>query len=156
MKFILFLFFLTYFSVFANDPEIDSAIKKLDNKVDKDVISACKIVGAKKKSELALPKLFAVLKSNKNPRVLISIIEAIGYIGKPGESTKQLRDQVINQTNPDIIYAALTSLVNITIINKNLEPEAKQALDFANKNHRKDEFVIDLLDRVNQKLKLMD
>ena len=58
----------------------------------------------------------------------------------------------MSESNTDVVYACLVSILNIAIKN-GYEPDAKSAVQYADINHRNDEFVADLIDRIKIKFK---
>jgi len=58
----------------------------------------------------------------------------------------------MSESNSDVVYACLASIVNIAIKN-GYEADAKSAVQYSDINHRSDEFVADLIDRIKKKFK---
>lgn len=127
-------------------------IKALSSGSDQEKIEASLYLGDKKEKS-AIPELINLLNRANDPKVAVPAGIALGQIGEAGDSTIALKNKVISSDNGDIVYTALVSILNIVIKNEKAEDAAKEALEFADKNRRSDEFVSDFLNVLTKKLK---
>ncbi len=127
-------------------------IKALSSGSDQEKIEASRYLGDKKEKS-AIPELINLLNRANDPKVAVPAGIALGQIGEAGDSTIALKNKVISSDNGDIVYTALVSILNIVIKNEKAEDAAKEAVEFADKNRRSDEFVSDFLNVLTKKLK---
>ncbi|MGJ4787087.1 HEAT repeat domain-containing protein [Leptospira koniambonensis] len=127
-------------------------IKALSSGSDLEKIEASRYLGDKKEKS-AIPELINLLNRANDPKVAVPAGIALGQIGEAGDSTIALKNKVISSDNGDIVYTSLVSILNIVIKNEKAEDAAKEALEFADKNRRSDEFVSDFLNVLTKKLK---
>ncbi|TGN02858.1 HEAT repeat domain-containing protein [Leptospira dzoumogneensis] len=127
-------------------------IKALSSGSDQEKIEASLYLGNKKEKS-AVPELINLLNRSNDPKVAVPAGIALGQIGEAGDTTIALKNKVISSDNGDIVYTALVSILNIVIKNEKAEDAAKEALEFADKNRRSDEFVSDFLNVLTKKLK---
>ena len=131
------------------DVPVEVHVKNLSSGSDSDRISACYFLGKEKKESKYLSEIQEVLKTTDNSRVAVACANALGYIQEKGSSTTALKNKIMSESNSDVVYACLASIVNIAIKN-GYEADAKSAVQYSDINHRSDEFVADLIDRIKK------
>ncbi len=144
-------FFLTSVSIMADVP-IEVHVKNLSAGTDSDKIAACNFLGKEKQEKKYVSEIQEALKSADNSRVAVACANALGYIQEKGSSTTALKNKIMSESNSDVVYACLISILNIAIKN-GYEPDAKSAVQYSDINHRGDEFVADVIDRIKKKFK---
>ena len=117
-------------------------------------IKACKHYGQEVQDKQAVAPLINLLRNTTDPKVAAESAVALGYIKENGDATTALKDKIESTKDSNVVYASLIAILNITVQNKTYEPAAKQALEYADQNHRNDEFVSDVIDRIKGKLRL--
>ena len=145
------LIFLFSISIMADVP-IEVHVKNLSSGTDLDKISACNYLGKENKEKKYISEIQETLKAADNSRVAVACANALGYIQEKGSSTTALKNKIMSETNSDVVYACLVSIVNIAVKN-GYEPDAKAALQYSDIHHRSDEFVADLIDKIKKKFK---
>ena len=143
--------FILSVSISAEVP-VEVHVKNLSSGSDSDKISACHFLGKEKQESKYLSEIQEVLKTTDNSRVAVACANALGYIQEKGSSTTALKNKIMSESNSDVVYACLASIVNIAIKN-GYEADAKSAVQYSDINHRSDEFVADLIDRIKKKFK---
>lgn len=144
---------LLFFSLSAEELNTDQHIKNLTSGTDNDKIVACNHLGKEKAEKKAIPEIISLLKTTENPKVASAAAIALGYLKEKGASTTALKDKILAENKSDVVYACLLALMSISLQNKVYEPDAKAALQYADVNHRSDEFVADVIDKIKNKLK---
>ncbi|MEM7184392.1 MAG: HEAT repeat domain-containing protein [Spirochaetota bacterium] len=117
-------------------------------------VKACKYYGQEKQDKQAVASLINLLRDTTDSKVAVESAIALGYIKENGAATTALKDKIESTKDSDVVYASLIAILNITVQNKTYEPAAKQALEYADQNHRSDEFVSDIIDRIKAKLRI--
>lgn len=138
-------------SLFA-EKSTEEHIKALSSGSDQEKIESALYLGSKKE-KTAIPELINLLNRTNDAKVAVPAAIALGEIAEPGDATIALKNKIISSENGDIVYTALAGLLNITTKNEKAEDATKEALEFADKNRRSDEFVADILNVINKKLK---
>ncbi|TGL63385.1 HEAT repeat domain-containing protein [Leptospira sarikeiensis] len=136
----------------AAEKSTEEHIKALSSGSEQEKIDAALYLGNKKEKS-AIPELINLLNRSNDPKVAVPAEIALGQIGEAGDSTIALKNKIISSDNGDIVYTALVSILNIVIKSEKAEDAAREALEFADKNRRSDEFVSDFLNVLTKKLK---
>lgn len=133
---------------------VDSYLSSLKSGSDSEKEQACTYLGEKgsNMAKTVVSEVIIALKTTTNSDVALACANALGYFKLNGPSTEALKERITTDKNTDVVYASLLALLNITVNNKQYEPAAKEAMEFADKNHRDDEFVADLLDKIKAQL----
>ena len=106
---------------------------------------------AKEKDKSQIPAIIELLKDTDSPKVASQAAITLGRIGEKGDSTTALKDKIIFDENPEVVYSCILGLFNIHKKDEEVDPTAKEALTFAYKNKSKDEFVADILEKLKAK-----
>ncbi|PJZ71385.1 hypothetical protein CH373_02480 [Leptospira perolatii] len=146
------LFALISASSLYAEKSTEDHIKALSSGSDVEKVEAAEYLGDKKEKS-AIPELINLLNRANDPKVAVPVLVALGLIAEPGDTTIALKNKIISSENGDIVYVALAGLLNITTKSEKLEDATKEALEFADKNRRGDEFVADLLNVITKKIK---
>ena len=147
----LFLLLFSSVSIFGGVP-IEIHVKNLSAGTDLDKISACNYLGKENKEKKYISDIQEALKNADNARVAVACANALGYIQEKGTATTALKNKIMSETNSDVVYACLISIINIAIKN-GYEPDARAALQYSDVHHRGDEFIADLIDKIKIKIK---
>ena len=131
---------------------IEVHVKNLSTGTNSDKIAACNFLGKEKSEKKYLSEIQETLKATDNSRVAVACANALGYIQEKGSSTTALKNKIMSESNSDVVYACLVSILNIAIKN-GYEADAKSAVQYSDINHRGDEFVADLIDKIKKKFK---
>lgn len=148
--FYLCIFFFS-FSLLAEVP-VEVHVKNLSKGTESEKIAACNYLGKDKAEKKYISEIQDALKVADNSKVAVACANALGYIQEKGSSTTALKNKIMSESNSDVVYACLVSILNIAIKN-GYEPDAKSAIQYSDINHRGDEFVADLIDRIKIKFK---
>jgi hypothetical protein len=152
MLFRVIFLFCIFSGVLLADQELDRALANLSVDNDKQVLQAIKVVGEEKRSVRALPVLVKLVATHKNPKVVVASINALGFVPAGSGSIATLKEVVFSNPDVDLVYASLLSLISISINTNSIDPQTQAAFDYANKHHRSDEYIADVLDRVDVQL----
>jgi hypothetical protein len=144
------LFFMSA-SIFA-EVALEVHVKNLSKGTESEKIAACNHLGKEKSEKKYISEIQETLKNTDNPKVAIACANALGYMQEKGSPTSTLKNKIMAESNSDVVYACLVSILNIAIKN-GYEPDAKAAIQYSDINHRGDEFVADLIDRIKKKFK---
>ncbi|MCG9876221.1 MAG: HEAT repeat domain-containing protein [Leptospiraceae bacterium] len=106
---------------------------------------------AKEKDKTVIPAIIEVLKDTDSSKVASQAAITLGRIGEKGESTTALKDKILFDENPEVVYSCILGLFNIHKKDEEVDPTAKEALTFAYKNKSKDAFVADILEKLKAK-----
>ncbi|TGK07496.1 HEAT repeat domain-containing protein [Leptospira semungkisensis] len=136
----------------AAEKSTEDYIKSLSSGSDQDKIEAANYLGSKKEKS-AIPELINLLNRSNDSKVAVPAEIALGLIAEPGDATIALKNKIISSDSGDIVYTALAALLNIVIKSEKVEDATREAVEFADKNRRSDEFVADFLNVLNKKLK---
>lgn len=123
----------------------------LSTGTDHERIEALEFFG-KEKDKSQIPTIIEVLKDSDNPKVASQAAITLGMIGEKGESTTALKDKILADKNPEIVYSCILGLFNIHKKDEQVDPTAKEALSFAEKNQ--DPFVSDLITKIKSKFSI--
>ncbi|HMV43432.1 MAG TPA: HEAT repeat domain-containing protein [Leptospiraceae bacterium] len=137
-------------SISAEVP-IDIHIKNLSSGTESDKIAACNYLGKEKETKY-ISEVQEALKTTDSPKVAVSCANALGYFQEKGSPTTTLKNKIISVSNSDVVYACLVSILNIALKN-GYEADAKAAIQYSDINHRQDEFVADIIDRIKKRFK---
>mgnify|MGYP006351149557 CR=1 FL=1 len=140
------------FSFLRAEVSVDVHVKNLSKGTESEKMAACNFLGKEKSEKKYISEIQETLKLSDNSKVAIACANALGYIQEKGSSTTALKNKIMSESNTDVVYACLVSILNIAIKN-GYEPDAKSAVQYADINHRNDEFVADLIDRIKIKFK---
>lgn len=147
---ISFILFISHSSVFAQT-EGEEHLQNLTSGSDSQKIAACEYFGAEGDASV-IPQIIDILSYTENPRLASSAAIALGYIQEKGRPTTALKDRIMTEKNPDVVYSSLLALMSIALKNEELEPDAKIALEHANSTHKSDIFIADLVEKINMKI----
>ncbi|PJZ65037.1 HEAT repeat domain-containing protein [Leptospira wolffii] len=133
------------------EKSVEDHIKTLSSGSESEKIESALYLGDKKEKS-AVPELINLLNRSNDPKVAVPAGIALGQIAEPGDATIALKNKIISSDNGDIVYTALAALLNIVIKSETVEDATKEAVEYADKNRRSDEFVADFLNVLNKKL----
>lgn len=133
------------------EKSVEDHIKTLSSGSESEKIESALYLGDKKEKS-AVPELINLLNRSNDPKVAVPAEIALGQIAEPGDATIALKNKIISSDNGDIVYTALAALLNIVIKSETVEDATKEAVEYADKNRRSDEFVADFLNVLNKKL----
>jgi hypothetical protein len=151
---IAFSFFANSISAQEGEKSEQSYRRALSSSVEPEVIVALKHF-AKPTSDEGLRKEISDLTLNtKNPRIAIQGALTLGKMGKAPVSSAALRDRVLRESNPDVVYTCLLAFLELQITDGKKDADALIALNHADQKFRGDEFIADLVDKVKGKFQL--
>lgn len=132
----------------AAEVELDIHVKNLSSGTEAEKIAACDIIGREKKY---ISEIQDLLKRTSSPRVAVACANSLGYIQEKN-SIASLKSKIMSESNSDVVYVCLLSILNISIKN-GYDSDARYAVQYSDIHHRQDEFVADLIDRIKKKFK---
>jgi len=121
-----------------------------DLKSDDDaiVIKASKGLGDAKAKD-AVETMIEVLKSHQNPKVRIALASGLSLMGTKDQPTKALSEVVQTDDDNSVVYASLLAILNLGDYQN---PAAQSAVDYCEKNKTSDEYIADVVKKINEAL----
>lgn len=138
-------------AILANSSYADLNVSKSE----RTIVNACRYFGQQKQDKKAINPLINLLTQTKSNRVAVESSLALGYIGQRGPAVSAIKQKIMSTKNTDVVYAGLLAILNITLQTKTYDPDAKAALDYADKNYRDDEFIADMIDKIKAKINVL-
>ena len=141
-KLIVVLFFFVFSGSFLYS--VENSIQNLLSSDNEVVLVAIQDVTTKK-NKSAIPTLVSLINTNKNIKVQIAAISALGNMGTKKEPTNSLINIVKNSQDNQIIYACLLAIINLKDVqNANLS----DLLSYLEKANINDIFIKDVISKV--------
>jgi hypothetical protein len=149
-----FSFFVVSLSAEEGDKTEQSYRRSLSSQVEPEVIVSLKHFAKPTSDEGLRREVSELFLSTKNPRIAIQGALTLGKMGKSPVSGAALRDRVLKENNPDVVYSCLLAFLELQITDGKKDADALIALNHADQKFRSDEFIADLVDKVKVKFQL--